>query len=46
MLVFKEFLRSSKARTKEALDIAINEAFSKITESDVFNWFEHCGLFI
>jgi transposase len=43
---FKEFLRSSQARTKEALDIAITEAFRKISECDVFNWFEHCGLFI
>lgn len=42
----KQILRSCKARTKEALDIAITEAFSQITENDIFNWFEHCGLFI
>ena len=42
---FKELLRSAKARTLDALDIAITNAINCISDEDALNWFHHCGLF-
>jgi transposase len=39
----KEFLRAAEARTEEALQQAIAEAFATITASDARGWFQHCG---
>jgi transposase len=39
----KEFLRSAQARTAEALDQAITQAFATVTASDAQGWFQHCG---
>ena len=41
----KQFLRSTAARTYEALDQAMTEAVDYITEDDAMGWFNHCGLF-
>ena len=41
----KEILRSTKARTSDALDEAISLAILTITEENALNWFNHCGLF-
>ncbi|MBW4679690.1 MAG: IS630 family transposase [Microcoleus vaginatus WJT46-NPBG5] len=41
----KQFLRSRAARTLEALNQALTDAISYITEDDALNWFNHCGLF-
>ena len=41
----KQFLRSRAARSVEALNQAITDAISYITEDDALNWFNHCGLF-
>ena len=41
----KEILRSTKARSSDALDQAISLAISAITEENALNWFNHCGLF-
>jgi transposase len=40
---FKQFLRSAKARTAEALDQAITEALKTITADNAAAWFRHCG---
>lgn len=40
---FKQFLRSAKARTKEALDQAVTEALKTITADNAASWFRHCG---
>ena len=40
---FKQFLRSAKARTAEALDQAITEALKTITPDNAAAWFHHCG---
>ncbi len=40
---FKQFLRSAKARTAEALDKAITEALKTITPENAAAWFRHCG---
>ena len=40
---FKQFLRSAKARTQEALDKAITEALQTITAANAHAWFNHCG---
>ena len=40
---FKQFLRSAKARTAEALDQAITEALQTITADNAPAWFRHCG---
>ena len=40
---FKQFLRSAKARTAEALDQAITEALKMITPDNAAAWFHHCG---
>lgn len=39
----KNDLRSAAARTREALDRAITEAFGAITPRDARGWFRHCG---
>ena len=39
----KSGLRSLAARSREALDEAITQAFSTITASDAQGWFRHCG---
>ena len=39
----KTYLRAAKARTREALEAAITQALSTVTESDVRAWFNHCG---
>ena len=41
----KQILRSAKARTSDALDVAITIAINAITDEDALNWFHHCGLF-
>ena len=40
---FKQFLRTAKARTAEALDQAITEALKTITADNAKAWFRHCG---
>ena len=40
---FKQFLRSAKARTAEALDQAITEALKTITPDNADAWFRSCG---
>ena len=40
---FKQFLRTAKARTAEALDQAITEALKTITADNAQAWFRHCG---
>jgi transposase len=39
----KAFLRKKKARTRRALETAIKQALSTITEADARAWFDHCG---
>ena len=39
----KEFLRSAKARTREALDQAITAALDTVTDTDTQGWFASCG---
>ncbi len=39
----KQFLRTTKARTAEALDQAITEALKTITAANAAAWFRHCG---
>jgi transposase len=41
----KEILRSAKARTENALNVAITNAIKTISSDDAINWFHHCGLF-
>jgi transposase len=38
----KQTIRSSKARTKEALEIAIAEVIRMITPDNAMAWFNHC----
>lgn len=38
----KQVLRSTKARTKETLEIAIAEAIRRITPDNAKGWFKHC----
>jgi hypothetical protein len=40
--MLKQILRSAKARTKEALEIAIAEAIRRITPDNAKAWFNHC----
>lgn len=40
---FKQYLRTAKARTAEALDLAVTEALKTITASNAQAWFRHCG---
>jgi transposase len=39
----KTALRKAKARTHEALDMAITGALATITDADAQGWFRHCG---
>jgi transposase len=39
----KTFLRAAKARTREALELAIRQALPTITAADAHGWFTHCG---
>jgi transposase len=39
----KAVIRAKAARTYEALDRAIMQAFNAITSNDVQGWFAHCG---
>jgi transposase len=39
----KTCLRAAKARTREALDVAVTRALATITESDARAWFAHSG---
>ena len=40
----KQWLRSAKARTVEALERAIAEALERVsTIADALAWFSHCG---
>ena len=39
----KHYLRRAKARTRERLEGAIDEALQRITAEDARNWFTHCG---
>jgi transposase len=39
----KTFLRKKKARTRRALEAAIKQALTTITEADAKAWFNHCG---
>lgn len=38
----KRILRTLGARTYQALEQAITEAFSQVSEQDIWNWFTHC----
>ena len=42
----KTALRKAKARTREALDVALRDAIATLTTSDIRGWFEHCGYVI
>jgi transposase len=39
----KTSLRAAKARTREALELAIQHALTTITAADAHGWFIHCG---
>lgn len=39
----KTALRAAKARTREALDTAVQQAMETVTAVDAQNWFRHCG---
>ena len=39
----KTFLRTAKARTREALERAIQQALMTITAADAYAWFTYCG---
>ena len=39
----KTFLRTAKARTREALELAIQHALTTITAEDAHSWFTYCG---
>lgn len=41
----KQFLRSRKARDYDALDQALTDVMSYISEDDAWGWFNHCNLF-
>jgi transposase len=40
---FKQYLRTAKSRTAEALDQAVTEALQTITPDNAVAWFRHCG---
>lgn len=42
----KEYLRSIAARSYEALDQAITEAFNAVTIKDMIGWFTHCCYYV
>jgi transposase len=39
----KTALRAAKARTRDALETAIQQAMETVTAIDAQNWFKHCG---
>lgn len=39
----KTYLRAAKARSREALELAIQQALTTITAADAHGWFTHCG---
>jgi len=39
----KTFLRGAKARTREALEMAIRQVLTTMTAGDARGWFTHCG---
>jgi transposase len=39
----KAALRQAKARTREALEVALTQALRTITAADAHAWFTHCG---
>ena len=39
----KTALRKAKARTREALERALEQGLSTVTAVDARNWFAHCG---
>lgn len=39
----KTWLRTAAARTRQALDDALAQALTWISETDAHNWFDHCG---
>jgi transposase len=39
----KTLLRAAQARTREALDAAIEHVLAAVTPSDARGWFQHCG---
>ncbi len=39
----KSDLRTAQARTREALDEAITQAFATVSAADARAWFAHCG---
>jgi transposase len=39
----KTELRKAKARSREALELALKQALTTVTESDALSWFVHCG---
>ena len=39
----KTLLRGSVARSPEALESAVADAFSSITREDILHWMQHCG---
>jgi hypothetical protein len=39
----KTFLHTAKARTREALELAIQRALTTITAADAHGWFTYCG---
>jgi transposase len=39
----KTLLRAAQARTREALDAAIQKALAAVMPSDARSWFRHCG---
>jgi transposase len=39
----KTYLRAAKARTREALEMAIRQVLPTITAADAHGWFTHCG---
>jgi transposase len=39
----KTCLRAAKARTREALELAIQQALTTITAADAYGWFTYCG---
>jgi transposase len=40
---FKQYLRTAKSRTTEALDRAVTEALQTISPDNAAAWFRHCG---
>lgn len=39
----KTYLRQAKARSKESLEVALEQALETVTPSDAQGWFRHCG---